>query len=123
MSKATKFLNELAQKKLSVGQWLANCRRHGAVAGFVACLHVLDGKAAVHWIEEPGKSHPTMGMILCQVCAHTGGGLADGVPQTDLDLVCGQCARDRGINRVGGKLQDRERQTEIPQLDAGGNDK
>lgn len=61
-----------------------------------------------------------MGMLLCRDCTAVGGGLKVYIEQSELDLCCGQCARDRDINRVGGQLRDRERQPEIPPLDAGG---
>lgn len=84
---------------------LVRCAQHGDIEGFVACLHVLNGTAEVGWIEFPGDSHPTLGTIICVNCTGENGiGVGD-VPNESLSLVCGLCARDRGINRVGGKLK------------------
>ena len=107
-------LREREQKSLDKHRTV-KCMRHGPGPGFVACLHVLDGKAPVGFMEEPGKSHPTIGMLLCRDCTAVGGGAKPYLRQSDMGLVCGQCARDRGINRLGGKLVSPEGADSLPE--------
>jgi hypothetical protein len=77
---------------------LVRCRVHGEMEGYVACRCVADGVKPTAKVEHPGESHPTLGLILCADCA--------AAKSDDLVLLCGFCARDKGVNRIGGKRVD-----------------
>ena len=78
---------------------LVKCSTHGDIEGYVCCIHVAENQRRSVWVEPIGQSHPTLGTILCADCVAPGGGLREGIPQSMLVMVCGLCARDRGINR------------------------
>lgn len=79
---------------------LVRCRTHGEMEGYVVCRCVADGEKPTAKVEHPGESHPTLGLLLCADCAAV-------EPDYDnLVLLCGFCARDKGVNRVGGKRVD-----------------
>ena len=79
---------------------LVRCATHGEIEGYVICRCVADGLRRPVFVEHPGNSHPTLGSILCADHVAPGGGLRPDAPQYDLVLVCGFCARDRGLNVV-----------------------
>ncbi len=80
---------------------LVRCSTHGEMEGYVICRCVADLVKPTAFVEHPGKSHPTLGTILCVDCAAVdGSGLRPEVPNSRLVLVCGFCARDKGLNRV-----------------------
>lgn len=115
MKRINRVIREREQAALGKHK-LVNCMRHGSGPGFVACLHVLEGKQPVFFMEEPGKSHPTMGSLFCRDCTAVGGGLKVYIQQSELGLVCGQCARDRGINRLGGRILNPDADTPLIEL-------
>lgn len=79
---------------------LVRCARHGDIEGYIICKCVADGLRRPVFVEHPGQSHPTLGTILCVDHTAPGGGLRPDTPQHALVLVCGFCARDRGLNSV-----------------------
>ena len=92
-------------ERLGLIKRLVKCSTHGETEGYVACKCVADGLRRPVFVEHPGESHPTLGSILCSECAAEGGGLKRDIPTERLVLVCGLCARDRGINKVKVNIQ------------------
>jgi hypothetical protein len=114
VSRVGRLLDARAQQAIKPEKQV-RCMRHGEGNGFVVCLHVLDGRASVHFIENIGRSHPTMGTILCRECTSVGGGAKAYLRQEDFGLACAQCAQEKGLTRIGGRINV-EREEETPLL-------
>ena len=121
MSRRSRLLDSRAQASIRPDRNKVLCMRHGQGNGFVVCWHVLEGKAAVNFIEEIGRSHPTMGMILCRDCTSVAGGAKPYLMQDDFGKACAQCAQEKGITRIGGKINI-AREDETPRLIMPGSD-
>ena len=72
----------------------AQCQRHGSRPSYIACLCVLEFGAEVRHVISPTQDR--FGEILCI--------RSPGEHQlNELRLLCDYCARDTGLDKVGGK--------------------
>lgn len=66
------------------------CDRHGAMRGFIVCIHVFRGEARATHVTEPTAGGPEgLGEALCAAC--------EGLPEynvDDLRLGCERCVRE-----------------------------
>lgn len=68
------------------------CAKHGEMACYMACEHVVSAGSAVSCVEEPDQDP---GLLLCEACA------AITRPLTNVNQfspVCARCALERGWN-------------------------